>query len=364
MKNLPEVTIDQARSALSAAITARVTLCFVGAPGVGKTATLDALHATLAENLKSDPTGPTRVISMIGSDLDPTDVGGLPMVSGGKFTRIPTEEIRAACDEPVVLFIDEFTTIPQLTQAPMLRMINERRVAGRTLHPGTVIALACNPPEQAPGAFDLSAAMVGRITLMRFVPSFSEVQGYFATRLGADGTTLKSEAVDFAATVAVEPNLLQMDPPAASIASGEPWGAPRSWERALRGFAAAADAKADEDTQAAFIGGAVGTNATDLFLAIRKLRKDLPTVAEIAADPEGAKCPEDKERQVAAVGLIARVAEADAWAAWIYAGRLHAEARTACARTLVTKLPKGASKWKAKGEKARVTMLAAASKGE
>jgi hypothetical protein len=78
-----------------------------------------------------------------------------------------------------------------------------------------------------------------------------------------------------------------------------------------------------------------GDRVAGLFLGVLKYRKHLPSAKEILADPQGCKLPSEPQYQVAAVGLLARVAEQDSHAAWIYADRLDDEFSMAATRALL-----------------------------
>jgi hypothetical protein len=62
---------------------------------------------------------------------------------------------------------------------------------------------------------------------------------------------------------------------------------------------------------------------------------ELPSVDEIVANPEGAMCPQDKSKQVAALGLMPRIAQRNLWAAYMYAVRLRPEFALAAHKALV-----------------------------
>jgi len=234
------------------------------------------------------------------------------------------------------------------------------RVAGdAVLHPGTRILSAANPPEQAPGGFELSAPLMGRLCVLHLRPADAEVVEFFKT-LGDEGTTLRLEAVDFALTCGFVPEILQIEIPAGCISGNIPWGAPRSWERAVRARATCADRGAGQAVAHVLTAGNVGDEASTAYEAILKLRTKLPSVDAVVADPTGALVPGDRQHQIAAVGLIPRVAEKNTWAAWIYAARLIPEIGAACANILMKKTDSPISADHAKeGVKARVKLSAA-----
>lgn len=158
---IPTVTFTEAYDVLKAAIAANTSALLIGDPGVGKSAIL----VKLAKEIDY----PLHIL--IGSTLDPTDVGGLPAVVDGKVQRLPMLAIREAAEKPCILFLDEISAAPLPVQAAFLRLILERVAGDVELHPETRVIAAANPPEQAPGGFDLSAPLMGRLCVVNFRPS-------------------------------------------------------------------------------------------------------------------------------------------------------------------------------------------------
>ena len=62
---------------------------------------------------------------------------------------------------------------------------------------------------------------------------------------------------------------------------------------------------------------------------------ELPSVDEIIADPTGCLCPVDKTKQVAALGLMPRIAKQNLYAAYLYATRLKREFALAAHKALL-----------------------------
>lgn len=356
LKEIPTVTFTEAYDVLKMTIAANTSVLLIGDPGVGKS----AIFVKLAKEIDY----PLHIL--IGSTLDPTDVGGLPAVVDGKVQRLPMASIREAAERPCILFLDEISAAPLPVQAAFLRLILERVAGDVTLHPETRVVAAANPPEQAPGGFDLSAPLMGRLCVLNFRPSEEEVIDYFAT-LGSEDSegnadALRDEARTFAALAGVVPDLLQIDIPKACVTGGQPWGAPRAWERVVRTRAAArqlggVSAAAD----AAIMAGSVGRHAAVAYRSVLDMINELPSVDEIVKAPEKARIPEDVHKQVAAVGLIGRVAEKNLWAAYIYTARLRPEYGMAANKILMTmqhKAPPITDPLAKKGVEARVKLVA------
>jgi hypothetical protein len=349
---LPELNYEQCAQALAAGIRSQVTTAIIGSPGLGKTACVrDASHAI-----------DRPCYDLVASNMDPTDVAGLPYRDAeGHVARELFPEIRAVCEHAATLFIDEATTMPKSVEGPMMRVALERNAGGTPLHEKTSVVMAFNKPEECPGGIDLTAAMVNRIILLRYEPSFTELAKYFnGEPVKAQPNVLNEDAyqkqlalekADFAATVAYDPTLFVMKPPPGSIDQAEPWGSPRAWETGLRAYAALGldltagvtqsnqriDIHEGMEVGFALLAGAVGPQPAAQYLAIRDLRKHLPSINQITAKPKEAPVPTQVDRQIAALGVLARVADMDAWAAWTYAARLKPEIAAACARMLMNK---------------------------
>lgn len=351
------LSFAQAEAALLACARSKITALVVGSPGLGKS----ALVRTVAGKLNM----PCH--ELIGSNCDSVDIAGLPYIVDGQLQRSMLRQIKACVDQPGVLFLDELTSIPASVQAPLMRLLLESVAGDTKLHPDSWIVAAANKPEECPGGVELSAATMNRVIKFDdFQPTIDELRAFF-DRAAPEGTRTFEEFVDFAATLAVNVDLLDMSPPKAAIDSGAPFGSPRAWERGLRAYAEYCEAanvgfnvgKDDDAIGYAILSGAVGEAKAIAFLAIRKMRKHLPSLDEIAADPAKARVPEKPDQQLAAIGLLARLASQDIWASWIYAERLLPEIGASIARVLMNRKDKSpGSKHATAGRTASVKLLA------
>lgn len=325
LPNIPSSNFSDATDMIRVALFANQTVLLIGDPGVGKSAIM--YHAAAEMELP--------LFVLLGSTLDPTDIGGLPVRSADAthVVRIPLEEIQRCADAPGLLFLDEISAAPGPVQAAMLRLILERKAGSVTLHPQTRVVAACNPPEQAPAGFELSAPLMGRMSVVRFRPTEDEVIDHLRT-LGSDDESasdfdkaLRDEAMLFAAVCNATPELLQIDIPKEAINGGMPWPSPRSCERMIRARAAATAAGIDPQGKPTFTlsAGSIGFNAATTYSGIVRMITELPSIDDIVADPENCLCPADKTKQVAALGLMPRIAQRNLWAAYLYAVRLKPE---------------------------------------
>jgi MoxR-like ATPase len=365
--NVIRANFSRAIEICVAAMQAGQVPCLIGDPGIGKS----AMHKIVASTLGFTNYDHKKDV-LIGSTLDPTDVGGLPTVDPEHgVRRWPIPAIRAACAEPRCLLIDELATSSAPVQAALLRFILEGVAGDDSKHPGTMLMVATNPEEQSPAGIPISAPMMGRLVFIHLRPDAEEVLGFLATLGGTDKKAtdfekhLRSEANDFVSTANVMPDLLQIDVPAEAVGGNVPWGAPRAWERALR-IRAVLGPKADAKTKRDATAGCVGNNLAAAFAAVLDSRDVLPSVNDILKDPVKAPVPgdkpEEKNHQIGAASLVQAVAEKDTWAAWAYAARLAPEIRMAVARILLPKRDTPAREKSPHGDvghKARIEVLRA-----
>jgi len=334
--NLPTVNFSQGRDLITIALSANQTVLLIGDPGVGKSAIVYEAARKLGMPL----------YVLLGSTLDPTDIGGLPVRAPDSthVERIPLTEIQRCAAAPGILFLDEISSAPGPVQAALLRLILERVAGSVTMHPGTRIIAACNPPEQTPSGIELTPPLVGRMSIVRFQPEVDEVLAYFRSLgdVGPEATDMDraigDEALAYAATASVSADLLQIDMPKECLAGGTPWASPRSVERMIRAIAAARMSGVDVDGQATFaaMSGSVGVRVATAYQGILRMVKDLPTVDQIVADPHKAPCPEDRAKQIAALSLMPRIGRANLWAGYIYAARLRPEFGVAAHAQLIS----------------------------
>lgn len=337
LPNLPSASFRTMETMLLIALQAKKTILMIGDPGVGKTSIVRAVGKTLK----------LPVVELLGSTLDPTDVGGLPVKhvdadNRATVERIPLRVIADACSAPHILFLDELSSAPAAVQAAFLRLILDRAAGDSILHPDSVIVAACNPPEQTPGGFDLTAPLMNRMAVVKFRPTEDEVISYMRGLGKIDSTdaeerALAEEASLFSAVASVADGLLQIDLPKEAISGGIPWASPRAVETMLRLRAAATAIGIDPTDEAvvSLMAGAIGERAAITYMGILRTITELPSVDEIIADPEKALLPTEKAKQIAALGLMTRIATKNLYAAYIYAARMTKEFGLAAHKSLL-----------------------------
>ena len=146
--------------ALQVAMRANVPALLLGVPGIAKTAFIKALTKAWGWD----------VFVFLGSIRQPSDIIGYlaPDMERGVTRELPLEwavhiSERAKRGDVTVVFLEELTTVFPAMQAAQLRFVHERKVGECDLGESTRIVAAANPPEMAPGGFQLAPPMANRL---------------------------------------------------------------------------------------------------------------------------------------------------------------------------------------------------------
>ncbi|WP_310415870.1 MoxR family ATPase [Chamaesiphon sp. OTE_8_metabat_110] len=122
-----------------------------GPPGIGKS----ALVRNFAESVG------LPCISLLGSQLAPEDIIGVPQIVDGKSRFCPPTTI--AQDRPYCLFLDELNACSQEVQKAFYSLILDRRIGEYQLPEGTIVIGAGNRAEDAAITRPLSSALINRL---------------------------------------------------------------------------------------------------------------------------------------------------------------------------------------------------------
>ncbi|MFE3580351.1 AAA family ATPase [Streptomyces vinaceus] len=302
---------DTQLEALTLAVAADLPVLLWGEPGIGKTAALTQLAASLDLPLTT----------VIASVHEPSDFSGLPVIGDdpahqGVPMAPPDWAVRLVRAGRGLLFLDELSTAPPAVQAALLRLVLERRIGALQLPPGVRIVAAANPRSSAADGWELSPPLANRFVHLQWTHDHDVVvRGLGGTwpraTLPRLDPSLLPQAVDHArravcGLLAARPTLVHRLP-GGEARRGGPWPSPRSWEMTLHLIAFATAAGSSREVLSLLVRGTVG-DGPGLELLASLDRMDLPDPEALLADPDAVLLPERGDlRQAVLDGVVEAV---------------------------------------------------------
>lgn len=232
------------------------SLMLWGAPGIGKS----SLVAQVAKSMDLE------LIDVRISQLAPTDLRGLPVVSDDRSSWVPPEFLPKGGKG--ILFLDEINMAPPAIQGIAQQLILDRKVGNYVLPDDWFIWGAGNRKEDSASVFDMPAPLANRFMHIEVISKFEEFIEY-AIKEGFNETIISF--------LKFRPNLLH------KIDQNSPaWPSPRSWNIANTLLSAGLD-----------IDPAVGSACNAEFNSFAKVYKNLPPITPILKGKSQPSFPED-----------------------------------------------------------------------
>lgn len=175
-----------------------------GAPGIGKSA--------LVEEFASEVGMPC--VSLLGSQLAPEDIIGIPRINGETSEFLPPKMI--ARKEPYVLFLDELNACSQEVQKAFYSLIHERRIGEYHLPEGSIVVGAGNRSTDSAIVKTMSSALLNRMFHIQLKADAGQWIKW------ASKNSLHPWVIDY---IIQRPDHLFSEPPKTE----EPFSTPRSW---------------------------------------------------------------------------------------------------------------------------------------
>ena len=244
------------------------------APGIGKSA--------LVQKFADDVGLPC--VSLLGSQLAPEDIIGIPQIKGETSEFMPPKMI--ARKEPYVLFLDELNACSQEVQKAFYSLIHEKRIGEYHLPKGSVVIGAGNRSQDSAIVKTMSSALINRMFHVQLVADTQQWINW------AYENGLHSWVIDY---ITQRPDHLFSDPPKTE----EPYSTPRSWHMlsdALKAYGAG-EKDVPESILRVLTFGSVSANHAGLFLAFVKNLSNKNLLSQIIKGD--ARFPSDpKDRDV------------------------------------------------------------------
>jgi len=274
--------------ALHALIGERVPLHIWGACGVGKS----QIVAQVADDLDYE------FLDVRAVQLDPVDLRGLPRIAADQTEWVPPKFLPTAGKG--ILFLDELTSAPQMTQAGCYQLVLDRKLGEYALPDGWVVIAAGNPASERGVHFSMPRPLRNRFVHLDLEADLNDWCKW------AVGSGVRPEIIAF---LRFKPDLLHT---ADATSDANAWPTPRSWEMAsnvLRGIARRQKStflSGASEFEAQLLDGTVGPSAAAELIAFLQLFRQLPSIDEILLNPETASLPEETSAQIAIATALGR----------------------------------------------------------
>ena len=117
-----------------------------------------------------------EVVERRASQMTEGDLVGLPSIEDNSTTFNPPDWFKAACDRPVVLFLDEVDRATLEVRQGIFELTDSRKLNGHTLHPDTLVFAAVNGGEHGAQyqAGEMDPAELDRWTVFDIEPSVED----------------------------------------------------------------------------------------------------------------------------------------------------------------------------------------------
>lgn len=218
-----------------------------GAPGIGKSALVQKF---------ADDVG-LECVSLLGSQLAPEDIIGIPQIKGETSQFMPPKMI--ARKEPYVLFLDELNACSQEVQKAFYSLIHEKRIGEYYLPSGSVVIGAGNRSQDGAIVKTMSTALINRMFHVQLVADPKQWLAW------AYENSLHPWVIDY---ITERPDHLFSEPPKTE----EPYSTPRSWHMlsdALKEYGAG-EKDVPEKILRVLAYGSVSSSHAGMFLAFVK----------------------------------------------------------------------------------------------
>lgn len=315
------ITLSEAKAECTVCFIAGLVPLILSQPGVGKSAiardlaqehNLELIDIRLAQTLPEDLNGfptktydegaQTEIATFIPFDTFPTESTPLPEGKSGW-----------------LIFLDELTAAPKPVQVAAYKLLHEKEVGQRKLHPNVVMMAAGNRAEDNAVTTAMSTATMSRLVPYTVAVSLEEFTTYaFDNKL--DPRVIAFVNFDKQAITSFDPKN-DVD---------RQFCCPRTLEHLSRLFINEPDIT---DIHAPRAAGAIGEHYGSKFIAFAKAASSLPSYADIIANPQRAVLPSEPATQYAVMSMVAaNVTMADLNKALDYIGRLSIELQIVFAR--------------------------------
>ncbi|MEU1394422.1 MULTISPECIES: MoxR family ATPase [unclassified Nonomuraea] len=241
-----------------------------GAPGIGKS----SLVREFAGSLGLD------CVTLLGTQLAPEDLIGVPELVGGRSRFAPPESI--ARDEPYCLFLDELNASAPEVQKAFYSLILDRRIGTYELPAGSVVIGAGNRATDNALARPMASALINRLVHVHLRASADDWLKWAAA------AAIHPWIVDY---LAQRPDHLWSPPPKTE----EPFSSPRAWHMLSDVLTSYGDDVGDETLAMLAFGTLTTAHASAFRAYVKTVRHAYDLDAVLKGEAPWPRRPEERD---------------------------------------------------------------------
>jgi len=241
-----------------------------GAPGIGKSSIVQSFAESLG----------LPCVSLLGSQLAPEDIIGVPQIIDGKSVFCPPKNI--ARDKPYCLFLDELNACSQEVQKAFYSLIHDRRIGEYNLPAGSIVVGAGNRAQDNAIVKTMSSALINRMFHVELIASHRD----WLEWAGQNG--IHPYILEY---IGLRPDHLWQQPPKTE----EPFSTPRSWHMLSDAMYGYGDDITDAQLEILADGCLSPHHATQFRAFIKQIRNKYALSAIINGDQKWPNKPEDRD---------------------------------------------------------------------
>lgn len=241
-----------------------------GAPGIGK--------SSIVEQFAEDVG--LKCVSLLGSQLAPEDIIGVPQIVDGKSIFCPPRMI--AQDEPYCLFLDELNACTQEVQKAFYSLILDHRIGEYHLPKGSIVIGAGNRSQDNAITRQVSSALLNRMFHVELTAKTS-IWLEWAANNG-----IHPYVYDY---IVSRPDHLWSQP----SKTEEPFSTPRSWHMLSDAIKSYGDNISQQDLSILANGCLTASHATQFIAYIRQVRSQYSIKKIIDGSMKWPNKPEERD---------------------------------------------------------------------
>jgi hypothetical protein len=241
-----------------------------GAPGIGKSSIVE----NFAESLG------LPCVSLLGSQLAPEDIIGVPQIIDGRSVFCPPRQI--AREEPYCLFLDELNACSQEVQKAFYSLIHDRRVGEYFLPRGSIVIGAGNRAQDNAIVKPMSSALINRMFHVELTASHRDWLAW------AGQNNIHPWIIEY---IGLRPDHLWKQPPKTE----EPFSTPRSWHLLSDALHSCGEGVTDAQIDVLASGCLSPQHVTQFRAFIKQIRNRYALSAIISGDQRWPDAPENRD---------------------------------------------------------------------